>query len=606
MKGLVFDIETNGFLDTVSKIHCIAYHDLEEGITRSVGGPTDEHIRNLLTHLEDAPELVGHNILEFDIPVLQKIYPTFKPRGRKWDTLLDSQFMYTDLRDLDYQYNRMTNRNGKTPLPANLMGAHKLEAWGYRLGVAKGTFGVDADWAVWSQAMQDYCEQDVTLTARLAAMLRNSPRWCQAAHDCEMEFKEFMLDQEREGFPFDVEAAKRFYVELAAERATIEEQLKPLFKPWIATTDFTPKRDNAKRGYTAGVVFKKEKLIQFNPRSHRHIAERLIVERGWKPEAFTDKGQPCTDADVLVALGDQWPECKLLAEHAEIQKVIGMVAEGKTSYLKMVSEDGRIRGKVGTCTTVTGRCNHKEPNLGNVPRRGKLGHRVRQLFVAPPGYGLVGGDAKGLELRCMGHFLAKLDKGEYARVVVDGDPHEFHRLAADLAERDDAKTFIYGFIYGAGDAKIGLIVHKGQAAGRALRLKFLRRFPALAKLKELVSGKAKITGAINGLDGRRLHVRAAYSSLNTLLQSAGALVMKMAVIFFNREIRARGWYQAGLVRQVGFIHDEIQSIVRLDANLIEEVKQLKIESIRKAGEHFSFRCPTDGDAKSGKDWDETH
>jgi DNA polymerase I-like protein with 3'-5' exonuclease and polymerase domains len=596
---VIFDIETNGFLDTVTKVHCIAYCDEAGGVVQSVGGRTDEGIRAFLSHLEDAPVLIGHNIIEFDLAVLRKVYPAFKPRGQAWDTLLDSQWMFTDLLDLDYQTKRKN-----ADFPAKIIGRHSLKAWGYRLGVLKGEFGELTDWAEWSKEMQDYCMQDVIVNRKLYDTLRNSPRWCQAAHDMEMEFKQYMLDQEREGCPFNETKAKEIYAELAAERATLEASLSTAFKPWTQTTDFIPKRNNSAKGYVAGEVFKKTKEVTFNPRSHQHIADRLIAERGWQPEAFTETGQAETDSEVLEALGRKWPECKTLARHSEIQKAIGMIAEGKSAYLKMVAPDGRLRGKVNTCSTVTGRCSHKEPNLGNVPRKGELGKKIRTLFTAVPGCSLVGGDAKGLELRCMGHFLAPIDGGAYAKIVIEGDPHEFHRVLADLESRDDSKTFIYGFIYGAGDAKIGLIIHKGQSAGRALRHKFLKRFPALDRLKAAVASKARTHGYIHGLDGRRIHVRAVYSSLNTLLQSAGALVMKWAVIHFNREIRARGWYQEHSVRQVAFVHDEIQALV---LNGYEErVQTLMCESIREGGKHFNFRLPTDGDSKKGGTWNDTH
>ena len=613
---LIFDIETNGFLDTLTKVHCIAYKAADDetagalGLSTSkvysVGGKTDEEIRKFLPILESADELIGHNIIEFDIPALKKVYPSFKPKAKLWDTLLDCQTIWTDLRDRDFAFQR------KNPdFPTRAIGRQSLEAWGVRLGVFKIDIlkSLDAEdkekaFAEWTPELQAYCEQDVVVGAKLYDTIRTHERFSQRAHDMEMEFKEYMLDQEREGFPFDEKGAQQLYAELAAERSRLERELKEAFPPWEVSKDFIPKRDNKTKGYQAGVQFKKTKLVEFNPRSHDHIAGRLIAVRGWKPESFTDSGKPETDGDVIAALGNQWPECKTLARHIEIQKIIGMVAEGKSAYLKKLSPDGRLRGRIGTCGTVTGRCSHKEPNLGNIPRRSDLGKRVRKLFIAPTGYKLVGCDAKGLELRMLAHFLAAYDGGAYVKIVVDGDPHSYHQQLAGLPTRDNAKTFIYGFIYGAGDEKIGLIVGKGASVGRKLRLQFLKKFPALDQLKQAVAAKAKAYGTINGLDKRKLYVRAIYSSLNTLLQSAGALVMKMAVVIYNREIRARGWYQSGAVRQVAFVHDEIQSLVRED--LVAEVEQLKVACIRKAGEHFGLRCATDGDAKHGTSWSDTH
>lgn len=604
MSGLIFDIETNGFLDTLTKVHCIAVRDEAGGEVRSFGGKTDEKIRNFLTHLEDAPVLIGHNIIEFDVPAIKKVYPSFKPKGELWDTLLDCQTIWTDMRDKDFAFCR------KNPdFPKKFIGRHSLKAWGVRIGEYKIDILKDADdegaiFDVWSQELEDYCRQDVVVNAKLYDLIRTHARFSKRAHDMEMEFKTYMLDQEREGFPFDEVAAKAMYCELAAERAELETVLATAFEPWMVSLDFIPKRDNKAKGYVKGEVFKKTKLVSFNPRSHKHIADRLQAVRGWKPEEFTEAGAPCTDADVLEALATKWPECQQLARHAEIQKIIGMVAEGKSAYLKKLSPDGRLRGRVSTCGTVTGRCSHKEPNLGNIPRRSPLGKKVRQLFTTIPGYKLVGCDAKGLELRMLAHFLAPIDGGTYCKIVVEGDPHVYHQGLAGLPTKDNAKTFIYGFIYGAGDAKLGLIIGKGAAAGKKLRYTFLRKFPALDSLKTAVAAKAKMHGTINGLDGRKLHVRAVYSSLNTLLQSAGALVMKQAVILFNREIRARGWYQEGTVRQVAFVHDEIQSLVR--EGFEPQVKELAINAIRNAGYHFGLRCPTDGDAKSGTTWGDTH
>jgi DNA polymerase I-like protein with 3'-5' exonuclease and polymerase domains len=603
MSGLIFDIETNGFLDTLTKVHCIAVLNEEGGEVRSFGGKTDEKIRNFLTHLEDAPVLIGHNIIEFDVPALQKVYPAFKPKGALWDTLLDSQIIWTDLRERDF-FTRRKNPD----FPASMLGHHSLKAWGLRLGILKGDFLKDKDkdtaFDEWSPELEDYCRQDVRVNHKLYQTIRGSSKFSQQAHDAEMIFKSFMLDQEREGFPFDEQAAKSLYAELAAERATLESELSTAFQPWVEAKDFIPKRTNKTKGYVANQVFKKSKTVTFNPRSHKHIAERLIAVRGWQPEDFTETGAPTTDGDVLEALGAKWPECKTLARHTEIQKIIGLVAEGKSAYIKKVSPDGRLRGRVGTCGTVTGRCSHKEPNLGNIPKKGELGKRVRKLFTTIPGFVLVGCDAKSLELRMMAHFLQPFDGGAYIIVVCEGDPHEFHRGLAGLPTRANAKTFIYGFIYGAGDEKIGLIITKGKAAGRSLRLRFLKRFPALSKLKSAVAHKAQKFGCLKGLDGRQLHVRAVYSSLNTLLQSAGALVTKMAVILFNREIRKRGWYQDGSVRQLAYVHDEL--VVLTKEGMEKEVATLIEDAMRQAGEHFNLRCPIEGESKIGKTWCDVH
>jgi DNA polymerase I-like protein with 3'-5' exonuclease and polymerase domains len=303
-------------------------------------------------------------------------------------------------------------------------------------------------------------------------------------------------------------------------------------------------------------------------------------------------------------LGKRWPECQTLARHGEIQKVIGMLAEGKTAYLKMVTKEGRIHGRVVTNGAVTGRCAHKTPNLGNIPRRSELGKRVRALFTAIPGYRLVGSDAKGLELRALAHYLGKYDDGAYAKIVLDGDVHAYHQELAGLATRDQAKTFIYGFIYGAGAAKIGLIIGKGATAGTSLKLKFLKKFPALNALKNAVSAVAKQRKYLIGLDGRHLHVRAVYSALNTLLQSAGAIAVKQWTVLLNREIRQRGWYQDGSVRQVCHVHDEVLYLVK--EGLESEFQKVAETTMTQAGEHFKLKVRLDAETKVGKTWGEVH
>lgn len=600
MARLIFDIEANGLLDMVTKIHCVALIEEDGTDVQVFGGPTDEKIRNVLSHLEDAPCLIGHNILDYDLRALKKVYPSFKPKGQKIDTLICSQLIWTDLRNQDFAFQR------KNPdFPGKLIGRHSLKAWGYRIGEFKGELKdtEDANWFdTWSQELEDYCAQDIRVTQKFWNLIK-SKQFSEGAIELEMELKEWILLQEEAGAPFDAEAAKKLYAELAAERSTLEAQLQAHFPPVEHVTKFIPKKNNATKGYVAGVEFNKAKFVAFNPRSHKQVAERLISQRGWKPEDFTETGEPCTDSEVLESLAKEWPECGLLARHAEIQKIIGLVAEGKSAYLKC-EKGGRIHGRVKTCGTVTGRCAHSDPNLGNIPRKGDLGHKVRALFKAPAGYSLVGCDAKGLELRMLAHFIARYDGGKYVEVVTKGDPHSYHQELAGLPTRDNAKTFIYGFIYGAGDSKIGQIVGKGASVGKKLRLKFLKQFPALDELKNAVEAAVRRQGFLFGLDKRRLHVRSLHSALNTLLQSAGALVMKMAVILFNRECEARGWIKNGTVRQVLFVHDEIQSLVRI--GMEEEVKRLAIESIQKAGEYFNLRCQTDGDSKSGPDWGCTH
>lgn len=645
MQGIIFDIETNGLLQATDKspaldrVHCIALVETDGGEVRSFGGHTDEKIRGILSHLEDAPLLIGHNIKRFDIPALQKVYPAFKPRGIQRDTLCLSQLIWPDIKTNDFKHCR-TNPY----FPKKMIGRHSLEAWGYRLGLNKGDFGKTSDWATWSEEMQRYCEQDVRVTQLLWKKIL-SKNYSEEAVQLEHDFLDVLIWQENNGFPFDEEGAKKLYSELTAERFMLDRELAQIFPPYRIVEKFTPKVNNKRFGYVRGVPMEKVQVIDFNPTSREHIANRLMKTRGWKPVAFTPTGKPTVDDDVLELLKvsednpNGWKECNLLQRYLEIDKIIGMLAEGKKAWLKLV-RNGRIHGEVIGNGTVTGRCAHRNPNLGQIPKEGDLGKRCRALFTTIPGYKLVGADASGLELRMLGHFMARYDGGEYVLLVTTGDVHTANQKAAGLPTRTKAKKFIYSWLYGAGDEKIGTIVELSESEveellssqqkrkeyaieklkkdgrvvdkrtvatiikGGLIKAQFLKGLPALGLLKDAVAAKVRATGQLTGLDGRVLSSRSAHSALNLLLQSAGALVMKRAMVGLYKSLLLSGSIHKSDVFQVVNVHDEVQLLVR--EGLEESIGTLAVEKIKEAGEYFKLRCALTGEWKAGKDWASTH
>lgn len=609
MGEVIFDIETNGLLQdkrektgtiapALTRVHCIGLADGTDAPRRSFGGKTDEKVREVLSHLEGADTLVGHNIIKFDIPALQKVYPAFKPRGLIRDTLVISRLIWPEITDQDFALVR------KNPhaLPMRLLGRHSLEAWGYRLNLHKGKY--DKGWAEWSQEMQDYCERDIEVTQKFWRVIK-STAYSEEAIQLEHDFQDIIFKQELEGFPFDEKAGQELFSELAAKRAELERQLAEYFPPWEKTTKRTlvPKRNNKTRGYVAGVPkdIYTTKTITFNPRSPDHVAERLKVQRQWEPLVFTDTNKVRVDGDVLEGLAKAWPECKLLAEHHEYQKIISMLAEGTTPWLKVV-KNGRIHGEVNTNGTVTGRCAHFNPNLGNIPKQGALGARCRTLFTAIPGWKLLGADASGLELRCLAHYMHPFDGGNYILLVTEGDVHTTNQKAMNLPTRDLAKPAFYGWLYGAGNAKMGLLISGGETEGKKMKAGLLRGIPGLSELKTAVSEKAKQIGTIKGVDGRTIPVRAAYSSLNTLLQSAGAVLVKKATVLFHRAVAVSGLTEH--VRQVVHVHDEFQCLVREGYD--QQVGALAKQAFVDAGLYYKWRCPLDGEFKVGNNWQETH
>ncbi|MBN5125489.1 ribonuclease H-like domain-containing protein [Stenotrophomonas maltophilia] len=610
---LVFDCETNGLLDELDTIHCISLQEVDE--TGAPRGPilsANDHgtgemtVRQAVERLKKATRVVGHNIAGFDIPAIAKVFPDFKVQAY-FDTLLMSTLVYPDLKDRDFKARK---KQGANPvLPGKLIGRHSLEAWGYRLGRWKGDYaaqmvarGLDP-WAQWSQEMDDYCDQDVAVTQALFALLMSKGLPTEAI-ELEQAVAPILSRQQRYGYLFDQEKARELECVLVSRRTALEAELRKVIPPWkVVKRKFVPKRDDKRRGYVKGVEVTTYKDVVFNPASRQHIADRLTAMYGWQPQEFTEKGQPKIDEDVLGAL--KFPIIPLLLEHFIVNKRLGQLAEGDEAWLKAIKKDGRIHGSVNQNAAVTGRMTHSKPNIAQVPKCGvPYGKECRSLFCVPTGKLQVGADASGLELRCLAHFMAKHDGGEYAKVILEGDIHSVNQAAAGLPTRDNAKTFIYAFLYGAGDAKLGSIVGKGRQAGAKLRSKFLAGLPALEKLVRGVKKRAAEKGYLIGLDGRKLHIRSDHAALNTLLQSAGALVMKKALVILDADLQAAGLVPGVHYEFLANVHDEWQ--IEVDEDKAEFVGKTAQAAIRKAGDHFGFRCPLDGEFKIGRNWAETH
>lgn len=646
MRILIGDIETDGLLDQMTKVHSLVLEDATTGEVYSCADqpgyiPIEEGMRMLM----EADLVVFHNGIGFDIPGLQKIYPWFPvDPGKVRDTLVLSRLVWPNLFDRDAGVIKARK------LPPKLRGSHALKAWGYRLGVLKGDFGETTDWSVWSPEMQSYCEQDVTVTKYLWKKIQeNKPP--ERAVLLEMWFAHIIGLQQRFGFKFNVQKAVALYTKLAQERLEMDQGLRSLFDPWYVNAgEFTPKGDNRCFGYTAGAPMCKVKLNEFNPASRAQIADRLIKLYGWEPTEFTPSGQPTVDETTLGKL--PYPPAKVLAKRFMLEKRIGQIAEGNQAWLKL-EKNGRIHGSVNTIGAVTGRCTHANPNVAQTPSvKAPYGVECRELYEVDEGYALIGADAAGLELRCLAHYMARYDGGAYAKVILEGDihsvnasslfgfnPDEFVRCLEDETPlidvanehkgsgeflkkkspgerkrvlvkdyyghmRNNAKTFIYAFLYGAGDAKIGSIVGKGEREGKKLKANFLSRTPALRRLRDDVQAAVKKRKCLLGIDGRKLHVRSAHSALNTLLQSAGALLVKQATVNLYLELSTRGYIFGEDWAMVAHVHDEYQNQVL--ERLAEEVAEVAVWSFQQAGRDFNWRCPLDGEAKIGKNWAETH
>ena len=573
---LVFDIETDGLFDDVSKVHCIVLKDLD---TKEVIKPK---IKKAMQLLSEAELIIGHNIIKYDIPVLQKLYG-FYTEAKIFDTIVAARLMYPDIKDRDFR---------KKDFPKNMIGRHSLEAWGHRIGNYKSH--IVTDWKEFTQEMLDYCVQDVEVTATLYNILTQSKQ--PEALELEHKVAQIIFRQEQHGFSFDRTAAEKLFSKLNTRRLELEEELQNIFPPIVEKTKFIPKVNNKSRGYIKGQEIIKEKTVPFNPSSRMHIAQRLKEKYNWQPEEFTPDGKPKVDETVLEKL--EYSEAKILSEHFLIEKRIAQLAVGAQAWLKQ-EKDGRIHGNCNTNSTVTGRASHTHPNLGQVPSVIKpFGKECRQLFRASPGYKLVGIDISGLEVRMLAHYLAKYDNGDYADVVINGDIHTKTQELAGLDTRDIAKRFYYCFLYGGGVTKIAQVTGKKVGEASKIKKRFLNNLPALNKLITDVQ-HASQRGYILGLDGRHVKVRSQHSALNTLLQSGGAIVCKQWLVEFDKAVK-----RLPDVQQVVWVHDEVQ--VECNPEDAETVGQAAVDAIVTAGKHFNLRIPLTGEYKIGETWADTH
>ena len=573
MKQVVFDIEANGLKPT--KVWVIVACDLSDRELKVFSGDT---LQDFNAYIKDA-EVIGHNIIGYDIPVLERLLGTDFSSCKVTDTLVLS---------------RLTDPSRE--------GGHSLDSWGQRLGFAKGEHN---DWTTFSQDMVEYCKQDVRVNCKVYDALQGVlANFGSESIDLEHNVQNIINRQTETGWLLDQEHAFILLAKLKEKKYELEEMVHEKFIPLPTfVREITPKYKKDGSLSVVGLRFAGEQwgnyvqtfsridYPEFNLGSRQQIG-RYLQYFGWKPTKFTEKGQAIVDESVLSTVTDI-PEASMIAEYLMLQKRIAQVQ----SWLDAVEDDGRVHGYVNSNGAVTGRMTHSSPNMAQVPSvNAEYGADCRACWTSPKGYKIVGMDASGLELRMLAHYM----KDEaYTNEILTGDIHTANQLASGVDTRSQAKTFIYAFLYGAGDAKIGSIVGGTARDGRRLKEKFLSNTPSLRSLRERV-GVSASRGYVFGLDRRRVYVRSEHSALNTLLQSAGAIVMKKALCLLDEY--ATLW---GLdYKFVGNIHDEIQTEVREDQ--AEQFGRLAVSCIEAAGQHYKLNCPLAGEYKIGDNWSETH
>ena len=544
MTTAIVDIETDSL--NATKIHCIVARSYE---TNKVKAWVGQECSEFASWSQQIDTFVMHNGISFDAPVLNRLLGCNIKLNQIRDTLIESQ-LYNPIRD----------------------GGHSLEAWGKTLGFEKGDFH---DFSDYSPEMLEYCKRDTEVTRLVAQKLEKEGKAFKSkAYELECKVRAIVDKQQKNGFAFKLKEAMILQAQLQDELHELERK---------AEEDFEPNVIELKT---------KTKYIPFNIASRKQIAERLQA-KGWKPKQMTDKGNVIINEAVLSKI--DMPEAKMFNRYFLLQKRTGLIK----SWIMACEEDNRVRGKVMTLRTITGRMAHAVPNMAQVPAiYSPYGRECRSLWTVDDEskYRLVGVDASGLELRCLAHYM---NDPEYTNIVLTGDVHTANQQAAGLQTRDQAKTFIYAFLYGAGATKIGKVVGGGPKKGQQLITKFLNNMPALKRLREQVA-MWSVNGTVPALDGRLLHIRSEHAAVNTLLQGAGAIVCKQWLVhIMERVIKAKL-----NVRLVASIHDEYQFEVAIPD--IERFCRLTKEAMTQTTKTLKMKCELDCDYKVGKTWADTH
>ena len=594
--NLVFDIETDG-LDP-HKIFCISAIDVD---TQEQKNFDVSNICNGLAYLMQADKLIGHNIIGFDIPAIKKLYRVDLSDKQLVDTLVLSRLF--------------------NPVRAS----HSLEAWGYKLGFQK----IDFDkYDKYSEEMMEYCANDVQLNLKVyEALKRESKGFTSESVNLERDTYKVITKQREHGFMLDVTLAQKLLEEFEKEIKLTEKEVHKTFKPRIDRRVIYPQHtkdgvlrkmgldtkgkqtrltddeyDIFDKGQSDTVVRESEEPFKLG--SRQQIGEYL-QQFGWKPKEFTPTGQPKVDERILNKVKDI-PEATLIAKYLMLQKRIAQVSSWLTflpeSFIAnsegCVELAARVHGSVITNGTITGRMSHRDPNMAQIPSLASpYGKECRSCWTVADKFKLVGIDASGLELRMLAHYL---NDEEFTDDIINGDIHTANQKRAGLKSRNQAKTFIYAFLYGAGDAKIGSVIGGNKAEGKRVKQSFLANFGTLKTFRNRITREAEQNGFIKGLDGRKIFIRSSHAALNSLLQGAGAIVMKRALIIFDELIKENNL----LANCVANVHDEWQ--VEVLEEEAEQLGQLGVDAIRAAGVYYNLNCPLDGEYKIGGNWSETH
>ncbi len=586
---LVFDCETNAldfstgdFIKQVTDVWCIVAYDIDKN--KWYQYPKDSGIMinppPIITLLEEADELIGHNIIQFDIPVLRREFD-FRPSGRIRDTLVESRLLYPDR-----------------------PGGHSLKAWGERLGEQKDDFD---NFGQYSEEMLRYCKRDVHVNSLLCGRLdkESSDGDWDRALALEHRIASIIAAQERRGFWFNKNKAEELLDEwhhrIRSNDLSVLSGIKPrvsvkrvVNRPYKINGDLTV----AARKAASEVVLDESSIggpfSTFSstvPDLNSTKQQReLLLELGWKPRQRTPTGLAKIDESIiqLGGVGSQLHDRNILSHR------VGLL-EG---LVNLTDTESRIHGGANPCGTNTSRMRHSR--IVNIPRPSTpYGNEIRSLFGVPEGKCLVGYDAASLELRILAHYIGNPEYNE--RVTTKDKTQNAHTLAAEAAGSDSydtGKRVNYALIFGAGDHKLGEIIGGTKSDGAALREHLYAAIPGFKEFTDRLTRAAR-KGYFLGLDGRKVYIRNSYQTVPTLIQSGGAVVMKVVTEHLDTLVG-----ELPDTFKVIDMHDEAQWEV--NPGEVNSLRQMIHTAFRYASEQLELTCPQEAEIIVGMNWAETH
>lgn len=619
-KYLILDIEADGLTPSVIWV-CIT-KDIQTGEVRTWLGP-----KGLKEYLEGFI-LVGHNILWFDIPVLNRLWGTAIDPLRCLDTLVVSRLINS------WDYSR-----------------HSLAYWGERLGLDKIEFN---DWSKLTDEMIEYCIRDVDVNEKVFEFLRKfiEDERLQRAIDLEHKAAIICTEMHYNGFGFDIGKCEELYARVQKELEELDGAIQQAFPPRkvvsrtifpkptksgsISKVDFRWVKDGRtpeELGAKVGVPFPIYETVVFNPSSVKQIIEKMW-ELGWNPtektkghinaerdlrfargsertilldrlETYKRTGWTISDENLSTLPSDAPAASHLIVRHILLTRRLTTLDEWKLAYNERTLS---IHGEIRPIGTWTHRAAHKNPNTGNIARTSsEFGYEMRALWKARKGWRQIGCDAEGIQLRILAHYM---EDDEFTRALVSGnsddgtDVHTLNwkRLGSACKDRTTAKTFIYSYLLGASAGKTAQVFGCSLNDAKQAREQFVNSFPGLKYIREEMIPEDAQRGFFWGLDGRPVMCDSTHLMLAGYLQNGETIVMKHANWLWREQLRK----EKIPFRQMAYVHDEWQTETIDDDDVVKFVKEVQANSIVKAGIDLGVKCPLAGKAVDGYNWAECH